>query len=76
MCITRVGRVLSKDGIKAIVKFLDDNLKREVDVSMLADVKKNSYVEIFSDTALNILTQREALWKKKIWIELRQKAIG
>lgn len=67
--------VLSKKGGRAVVKFLDDDLKREVDVSMLTDVKKNSYVEVFSDTALNVLTQKEALWKKKIWVELRQEAM-
>lgn len=75
MCIAKVGRILSKSGNKAIVKFVDDALEREVDVSMLADVKKNSYVEVFSDTALSTLTRKEALWKKKIWIELREKAM-
>ncbi len=75
MCIAKVGRILSKSGNKAIVKFVDDALEREVDVSMLADVKKNSYVEVFSDIALSTLTPKEALWKKKIWIELREKAM-
>lgn len=56
------------------MKFLDDGADREIDISMLMDVRKNSYVEVFSNIALNILTRSEALWKKKLWIELRERS--
>lgn len=74
MCITRVGKVLDKNGESASVKFLDDNMVRIVDVSMLEGVKRNSYVEVFADRALNTLKASEARWKKKIWVELRERS--
>ena len=76
MCITRVGKILGKNGNRATVRFLDDNTTREIDISMLNDIGKNSYVEVFADTALNPLTPKEAQWKKKLWIELRGKTAG
>jgi hydrogenase maturation factor len=76
MCITRVGKVLDKSGNRATIRFLDDAVTRDIDVSMLTDVGKNSYVEVFANSALNTLTPKEARWKKKLWLELRGKAGG
>lgn len=73
MCITRVGRILSITGSKAQVEFLDDKAKREIDVSMLEGIKKNSFVEVFADSALTTLTSKEAQWRKKLWLEMRKR---
>lgn len=73
MCITRVGKVLGMNGTTATVKLLDDKVTREVDVSMIDGVKKDSFVEVFADRALNTLTAEEARWKKKLWVELRER---
>ena len=73
MCITRVGKVLANNGSTAMVRFLDDRITREVDVSMIGSVKKNSYVEVFADRALNTLSAKEARWKKKLWVDLRER---
>lgn len=73
MCITRVGRIVAKSGDRATVRLLDDNKTREIDVSLVDGARKNSYVEVFADTALNALTPKEALWKKKLWQELGKK---
>lgn len=72
MCITRVGKVLSISGSTAKVEFLDDKALREIDVSMVESLKKNSFVEVFADSALRSLTSKEAQWKKKLWLEMRK----
>jgi hydrogenase maturation factor len=73
MCVTRVGKILSITGRRAMVEFLDDKVTRDIDVSMIDGVKKNSYVEVFGDSALTRLTTSEAHWRKKLWLELRNK---
>ena len=72
MCITRVGRVLSITGTEAKVEFLDDKATRQIDVSMIEGIKKNSFVEVFADSALTTLTPKEAQWRKKLWLEMRK----
>lgn len=74
MCITRVGRVLSIKGGKATVRLLDENLTSDVDVSMIDGVKRDTYVEIFADKALNVLTRKEAELRKRMWMEIRERA--
>ena len=72
MCVTRVAKVISIDGDCASVKFLDDKVVGKVDVSMVK-VSKNSYVEVFADTAISRLSPEEAKWRKELWIELRKR---
>ncbi len=74
MCVTRVGRIIELNGGgTATVRFLDDGVTREVNVSMVGDVRKNSYIEVFAESALNTLTPEEAQFRKKLWIELRER---
>ena len=73
MCVTRVGKILSITGSMAKVEFLDDKVTRDIDVSMIEGIKKNSFVEVFADSALTRLTAKEALWRKKLWLEMRGK---
>ena len=73
MCVTRVGKILSITGSMAKVEFLDDKVTRDIDVSMIEGIKKNSFVEVFADSALTRLTPKEALWRKKLWLEMRNK---
>jgi hydrogenase maturation factor len=72
MCITRVGKILSITGSMARVEFLDDKAIRDIDVSMVEGIRKNAFVEVFADSALTILTAREAQWRKKLWLEMRK----
>lgn len=72
MCITKVAKVLNKNGKRALVIFLGDDVNKDIDISMLSNVRKNSYVEVFSDIALSVLTPKEALARRKLWVELRK----
>jgi hydrogenase maturation factor len=72
MCVTRVAKVLLLAGNRAKVEFLDDKVTRNIDVSLIEGLKKNSFVEVFADSALNLLTAKEASWKKELWLEMRR----
>jgi hypothetical protein len=69
MCVTRVGKVISVQGTRAIVRILDTGAIADINVS-LVDAKKNAYLEIFADSAIGSLNKREAEWKSKIRSEL------
>lgn len=69
MCITSVARVLSIEGEKATVRFLNTGAVREVDVSMV-DVKAGSYVDVFAESAIRRVTKREADLKRRLRSEL------
>jgi hydrogenase maturation factor len=70
MCITRVGRILSVHNSKATVKLLGDNRVIEnVDVSMIT-ARQNSYIEIYANLALGLLSQKEASQRGKAWVEV------
>jgi hydrogenase maturation factor len=71
VCITRVGRILSLQGERALVGFLDHDVTMEIDVSMV-DARKDAYVEVFGDRAISRLTKREAEARKRVWSELRE----
>ena len=72
MCVTRVAQVISVEGDKAKVKFVESGATRVVDVS-LVETGKGRYVEVFADQALSGLTKAEAEWRKKVWLDLRAK---
>ncbi len=70
MCITRVGKVISIDKSKAIVKLVgDDRIVENVDVSMV-DAKPESYIEVYANLALGTLSVREANQRKRAWLEV------
>jgi hypothetical protein len=71
MCVTRAGQVLSLEGAKARVRFLDNDAVGEVDVSMI-DAKKNSYVEVFAEKAIGRITKKEAEFKRDLRLELNR----
>ncbi len=71
MCLTRVGKVLAVKGNRALVEFLDQEVRRDIDISMVK-VRKNSYVEVFADSALSRLTGKEAQLRKELWLEVRR----
>jgi hydrogenase maturation factor len=72
VCVTRVAQVISVEGDKANVKFVESGATRIVDVSMV-ETSKGGYVEVFADQALSSLTKAEAEWRKKVWLDLRAK---
>jgi hydrogenase maturation factor len=76
MCITRVGKVIAVSGSRATIRLLDQELTCDVDVSMIPDIQKNRYLEVFADTALRVLTPKEASWRRRLWAELRQRNGG
>ena len=65
MCVTRVGKVLSVQGTRAMVRILETGAVADINVS-LVEAKKNAYLEIFADSAIGSLSKREAEWKSKI----------
>ncbi len=70
MCITRVGKVLSLDKSKATVKLLGDNkIVDNIDVSMV-EAGLNSFVEVYANLALGVLTTKEANRRKRAWVEV------
>jgi hydrogenase maturation factor len=70
MCITRVGKVLSIDNSKATVKLLgDDRIVDNIDVSMIA-AGLNSFVEVYANLALRVLSTKEANKRKRDWVEV------
>jgi len=72
VCVTRVAQVISVEGDKAKVKFVESDATRVVDISMV-ETRKGGFVEVFADQALYSLTKAEAEWRKKVWLELRTK---
>ena len=69
MCLTKVATVLSLDGARAKVRFLDSGTVGDIDVSMV-DAKKGSYLEVFADRAIGRITKREADYKRDLRLEL------
>ena len=68
MCISRVGKVLSIDKTRAEIQLLgDDRIVEEVDISMIA-AKIDSYVEVFANIALSVISTRDAMKRKKMWV--------
>lgn len=67
-----MAQVISVQGDKANVKFVESEATRVVDVSMV-ETRKGGYVEVFADQALSSLTKAEAEWRKKVWLDLRAK---
>jgi hydrogenase maturation factor len=71
MCVTRAGKVISLEGVRARVRYLDSDVVDEVDVSMV-DAKKGSYVEVFADQAIGRITKKEAEFKRDLRLELNR----
>jgi hydrogenase maturation factor len=72
MCITRVGKVLSLSKSKATVElFGDGKLVENVDVSMV-EARINSFVEVYANLALGVLSSKEANQRKRAWIAIMQ----
>jgi len=69
LCLTKAARVLSIGGPTARVRFLDSATVGEVDVSMV-DAKKGSYVEVFADRAIRLISKKEAEYKRDLRLEL------
>ncbi len=75
MCITRVGKVVSVTGGVADVEFVDGRGSGGVDVSVIGGVAKGTYVEVFGNLALSVLTPAEARRRRTAWKEVRKAAM-
>jgi hydrogenase maturation factor len=71
MCITRVGKVLRIEKSGATVSFFDGATSQNVDVTV-AGAQEGSYVEVFGNLALSVLTPREARARKTAWQSIRK----
>jgi hydrogenase maturation factor len=70
MCVTRPAKVLSVHNSKATVRLLGDSrIIENIDVSMI-DAKQNSYVELYANLAIALLSAKEAKLRKEAWIEV------
>ena len=67
MCVTRVGRILSINGVRAEVRFFDGGLVDDVDVSTLKKILKGEYIEVFNNIALSKLRTSEVRTRKEAW---------
>jgi len=76
MCITRLGRVLVVDHNRAMVRFLDTDVTKDVDISMVEGLRKNSYVEVFGDLVLGQISPSKAKSRQKLVMEIRRKTIN
>ena len=75
MCITRVGKVISLYKPKATVKLVGDGkVLEDIDVSVV-DAELNSYVEVYANLALAILSTKEANARKRAWLEVMRSRI-
>jgi hydrogenase maturation factor len=75
MCFARLGRVLALEGKRATVEFLDTQLVKDIDISMVESVGKNSFVEVFGDVALCLISPRQAKSRQKLALEIRNRTV-
>ncbi len=68
MCLAVPGKVVKIEDNKATTDF--GGVKREVNISMLEDVKLGEYVIVHVGYAIQKLSEEEALESIKIWEEI------
>jgi hydrogenase maturation factor len=73
MCIARVGRVIALSKDMARVQFFDNTTLDGVNVSMVK-AKQGTYLEVYANVALSVLSTKEAASRKKDWLMIRKAA--
>jgi len=73
MCTTRVGRVLDISGRNALIEFFDGHTSNAIDISMV-EARVGSYVEVFGNLALSLLSETEARKRRLAWKEIMKAA--
>jgi hydrogenase maturation factor len=71
MCITRVGKVLQVEQSHATVRFFDGGSSPDVDISVVG-AEKGSYVEVYGNLALSLLTAGQARARMTAWDAVRK----
>lgn len=74
MCTTRVGRVVEVSKENTLVEFFDGRSSDGIDIS-LVDARLGSYVEVFGNLALSVLSEADARKRKTAWKAIT-KAVG
>jgi len=74
MCVTRAGKVVSASHGRARVEFFDGRALDDVDVSVV-DAKTGTFVEVFGNLALGVLSPAEARRRRQAWTEVAR-ALG
>jgi hydrogenase maturation factor len=73
VCIARVGKVVGLSDGMATVEFFDGGCLGGVDLGV-AGGKVGSYVEVFGNLALSVLSASEVRNRRRIWSEVREAA--
>ena len=73
MCTTRVGKVLDISGRNALIEFFDGRTSDAIDISMV-EARVGSYVEVFGNLALSLLSEAEAKKRRLAWKEIMKAA--
>jgi hydrogenase maturation factor len=66
MCTTRVGKIIETSKKSAQVEFFDGRTLDGIDISLLA-AKPGSYVEVFGNLALSVLSEADARRRRSLW---------
>ena len=65
MCLAYPGKIISIKGDNASVDF--DGIEKEINVSLVADAKKNDYVIVHAGFAIQKLSKQSAMEVFKIY---------
>lgn len=68
MCLAIPGKIISLDGIKAVVDF--DGIKQNVIVALIQDPEVGKYVIVHAGYAIEMMNEEEASESIELWKEI------
>jgi len=70
MCLAIPGKIISLDGIKAVVDF--DGIKQNVIVALIQDPEVGKYVIVHAGYAIEMMNEEEASESIELWKEIAE----
>lgn len=70
MCLAIPGKIISLDGIKAVVDF--DGIKQNVIVALIQDPEVDKYVIVHAGYAIEMMNEEEASESIELWKEISE----
>ncbi len=70
MCLAIPGKIISLDGIKAVVDF--DGIKQNVIVALIQDPEVGKYVIVHAGYAIEMMNEEEASKSIELWKEISE----
>jgi len=70
MCLAIPGKIISLDGIKAVVDF--DGIKQNVIVALIQDPEVGKYVIVHAGYAIEMMNEEEASESIELWKEISE----